>query len=563
VGLTDDAATPKTRWVRGRSRSILAGAVPGGGPPGDGPDAPAGVIPAAPWDDGARASSPVAPGPDAPTPDEPNGRRGTRGRRRRAVPDEPGFPRVTAPGEPGEPGEPAEPGGPGEPEEPDALAAPADPVGLPEGDWRETHRVLPDLTTPPELEPPAPRPPIWSPTTPWRAARRAVWVVVSLAVLLASYAGFGVLIGGAVAGARGTEVHSAAVVGGAIGAWVGAVAAVEWLWRRWRRPSFEVLTDDHGRGRWAGDPDGAAIAWWLPVVIVGGPVLLLAATGAAVWDSVRWGDRRAGRTLRRDLLGFLTIGAALAAGGAVLGDRWSTWRLGAVVGAVLAAVLVPMPWALQAARRHAAAWFPFPYRGLEPGLDARARRVRGDDIADPSEPTRLREATYVLTVAVVVVGCIAVALGWIATGDEPVASASSSREPAPTTTTTAVPTTTTTIPAAADVVDEVHTDAGVFRLRGNIAGFGLWCQIIEAYPVDDVILDPTQVALIDPAGTYYSPVLDVGTPRASRTAVTIPAGGTGEVETCYQIAADFPPGPWALYDLIGGTDVTFALEIPT
>jgi hypothetical protein len=405
-------------------------------------------------------------------------------------------------------------------------------------------------------EPPPPRPRLLEPTTGLGWARRTLWCVAGVASLLLSYGLVGGLLGGGLAGFGSTEPSDGVSTGATVGALVGVVASLEWLWRRARHESFEVLRGPDGIARWAGDPAGAAVGWWLPWIAVGGPLLIVVTGLAALWDVVRRGDPDAGQLLRRGLLALLVAGGALGGGGYLLGDRWDGPIHGAVAGGVLAVVLVGLPWALPAARRYASPWFPM--RRLQPGLDVRVARANGDEVAEPRRSSLLTTAVGGLVAVAVLAVFTLAAVGWVDGAEEGSTAAPTEEavveEPAPTTT---VPTTAPYPPALASGVvltDEVTVDQGTYRLQDPLAGYGLWCHVIAVYPSESIDVDPTTFVLIDPSGGWHAPVLDLGTPRASRSAITLDAGETGEVEACFGLEAGAQPGRWGLVGMPGGED---------
>jgi hypothetical protein len=372
------------------------------------------------------------------------------------------------------------------------------------------------------------------------ARRLRPGVVGGVVVLVVLYAGLAAAAAGGAAAWTGdtpTPLVAAAAGGGAL---VGALGAADWVRRRWRHASFDLVRRPGPLWVWDGDPAGAGFAWWLPWVVLGPLVATVGIVGRAIATAAQRGERRVVATV----LALAAVVAALAGlVGAVAASSSGETARGAVLGIVVVASAVGAAPAWRRARRFAIRlWPPSP---LVAGGQAGATRRRGGVVPLPPGIRHRSSDPHGLAAAAVAIVMATAVSGWaFAVPDDDSITVGAPPTSASTTATTA-PAVTTAAPSAP-----------VVAVVEPLEGFGLWCHVLEVMATTDAVLDPALFTLHAPDGQTIEPfdVSDLDT-REPTEAVEVAAGTTARAEVCFAVDADAPTGRWQLVGTVGATAV--------
>jgi hypothetical protein len=369
--------------------------------------------------------------------------------------------------------------------------------------------------------------------------------VVVLVVVYAAIAAAGA--GGAAAWMGDTPgvLVAGAATGGAL---VGAIGAADWVRRRWRHASFDLVRRPGPLWVWDGDPAGAGFAWWLPWVVLGPLVTTFGIVGRAVATATRRGERRVVATVLALAVALCVLaGAAGAVAASSSGSGSGETVRGALLGIALVASAVGAAPAWRRARRFAIRlWPPSP---LVAGGQAGATRRRGGVVPLPPGIRHRSSDPHTAAAAAVAIVVAAATSGWafgVADDD--------------TSTSTAPPTSASTTATTAPVVTTAAPSAPVVAAVEPLEGFGLWCHVIQVMATTDTVLDPAAFTLHGPDGTTIEPFDMTGLDtREPAEAVDVAGGSSERVEVCFAIDASAPTGRWQLVGTVGDTAVALAL----
>jgi hypothetical protein len=376
------------------------------------------------------------------------------------------------------------------------------------------------------------------------ARRLRPGVVGGVVVLVIVYAGLAAAVAGGAAAWTGdtpTALVAAAAGGGAL---VGALGAADWVRRRWRHASFDLVRRPGPLWVWDGDPTGAGFAWWLPWVVLGPFVATVGIVARAVATAAQRGERRVVATV----LALAAVLAALAGLlGAVAASGSGETVRGALLGVGLVASAVGAAPAWRRARRFAIRlWPPSP---LVAGGQAGATRRRGGVVPLPPGIRHRSSDPHGAAAAAVAIVVAAAVSGWaFGVPDDD------------TITVAAPPTSASTTATTAPVVTTAAPSAPVVAAVAPLEGFGLWCHVLEVMATTDTVLDPAAFTLHGPDGQTIEPfdVSELET-REPAEAVDVAGGTTARAEVCFALDADAPTGRWQLVVTVGDTAVTIAV----